>query len=298
MNGVREADLAGRLIGSGSAHAAPDGNRRRIFEIEPAEDSNRIHGMKDGRLSRVGQGRGQIEAFDARMKVRGIQADDFGVLGGGFRKQVLVGREHVAEPHPGAIGVAAGPHDVAFDKNGVLVIGRNRVDSNSIAIADFKGLESLGHFRGVFDFRDIHAQHRLLVVGHHALHFDVPERRGGKKAAGKLEHAGQRVLLPQFVDRRTANHSLYRHFRTDRRDLHGVSIFQPLQVRLHSMQEEVIQIHGFDELRAAIMLQNPHGPPRRRSARGEQRIERRGKRADVVRAGIRDIADFINTNRA
>ena len=46
------------------------------------------------------------------------------------------------------------------------------------------------------------------------------------------------------------------------------------------------------------MLQNAHRPARRRAARGKQRIERRGKGTDVVRAGIRDIAHFINSDRA
>jgi len=207
---------------------------------------NRVHGLQDGRLSRIGKGSGQFEAFHTRMEVRRVKANNFGVLAGWFRKQVLVRRDHIGDPHPCTEGVAAGPYDMALDENRVLVVGHDRVDSDSIAIVDFKGLEFFCHFRSVFDLRDIHAQHRLFIMGHHALHFDVAQRGGWKKATGKFERTRQSLLIPQLVDRRAANHSFDSHFWADRRDLNGVAVFQPLEIRLDSMEEKVIHIHGLN----------------------------------------------------
>jgi len=87
----------------------------------------------------------------------------------------------VGDPHVRTEGVPPRPYDMTFHVNRVLVVRHNREDPDPIAIVDFKGLEFLRHFRGVFNLRDIHAQHRLFIHGPHALHLsDVPAARGGR----------------------------------------------------------------------------------------------------------------------
>ena len=82
---IGQMDLARGLIGSREAHIAQNGDCRWIFEVKPAEDSNRVHGLEHRRLSRIGKGSGQIEAFDTRMKVWRVEANDFGILSRGLR---------------------------------------------------------------------------------------------------------------------------------------------------------------------------------------------------------------------
>ena len=181
--------------------------------------------------------------------------------------------------------------------NRVLVIRHDREDSDPIAILNFKRLQFFRYLRSVLGFGNIHAQHRLSFVGYQTLYFDVPQRGGREKSAGKFQHARQSLLVAQFVERRAANHPFDSHLRPNRRDLNGVAILQPLQVRLHSVEEKVIHIHGLHQLRAAVMLQDSHRTALCRPARREQRVQWCGKRTDVVGAGIGDIAHFIDPDR-
>ncbi len=64
------------------------------------------------------------------------------------------------------------------------------------------------------------------------------------------------------------------------------------------MQKQFVSVHLLDQLLAAIMLQAA-----KRSARGnascrKQRIERSGKRADVVGSGLRHLSDHVHADGA
>src|SRR6266852_3717603 len=140
MNGIAQSYLACRRICSGRTHISPDSDRRRVLEIKSAEDSNSIHGVENGRLGRIREGVGQIEAFDTRMKVRRIEANDFGILSCGLRQQVPISRDHDGDTHVRTERVPARSNDVTFYVNRVLVVRHDREDPYPIAILDFEGL--------------------------------------------------------------------------------------------------------------------------------------------------------------
>ena len=104
---------------------------------------------------------------------------------------------------------------------------------------------------------------------HNALHFDVTQRGGGQKAARQFQHTRQSLLFKQLINRRAADHPLDGDLRSDRRHLHRIAVFQPRKVRLHSMQQKVIDIHRLDQLRAAIVFKDAHGPALRWPASDE-----------------------------
>ncbi len=71
-----------------------------------------------------------------------------------------------------------------------------------------------------------------------------------------------------------------------------------LQIGPNPVEQQVIGIHFFDKLLAAKMLQRAQGTSGSNSSRSEERIQRGGQRADVVRAGFGYISNHVDTNRS
>ena len=64
------------------------------------------------------------------------------------------------------------------------------------------------------------------------------------------------------------------------------------------MKQQIVHVHRLNQLVVPVMSYNPERTLRRRAAGHEKRIERSGKRTDVVGAGTRHVADFIHPDRA
>src|SRR5579864_5572981 len=131
-------DLARCLVSSGRADFAEHRDRRRIFEVKSAEYSNRVHRMQYGSLGRIVKSIRQIKSFHTGVEVRHIQANDFRVLSGGFRQQILVRGNYVGNTHISMIGESTWPHDVPFNINRVCVVWNDWIDSNSISVVNFE----------------------------------------------------------------------------------------------------------------------------------------------------------------
>src|SRR5580704_918616 len=63
------------------------------------------------------------------------------------------------------------------------------------------------------------------------------------------------------------------------------------------MQQEIVQIDNLHQLISTIVLHNPQRSLWRWTASHKQRVQRRRKRADVIRPWICDVSDFIHANR-
>jgi hypothetical protein len=158
----------------------PNGDDRRVLKVKPAEDTQGIHRAKDGRLRGVSQRITEVETLNTGPVIRRIETNDFCVLGGGFRKKILIRGENVCHPHVWLVRIAAGANDMPFQINGVLVVGRDRKDPDHVAILDFESFQLFRHLGCVASIRDVQTQHRLLFMGDQALDFYVPEGGGGK----------------------------------------------------------------------------------------------------------------------
>jgi hypothetical protein len=93
-------------------------------------------------------------------------------------------------------------------------------------------------------------------VGYQTLYFDVTQGSGGKEAPCKFENVRQIFFVSQLVNRGASNHSFNGHLRPNRRHLNGVAIFEPLDIRLYSMEQEIVNVDGLNQLVATIMIQD------------------------------------------
>src|ERR1700688_3113914 len=129
-------DLARCLVSSWCADFAKHGDSWRILEVKLTEDPNRVHRVQNGGLTRIVEGIRQIKTLHAWVIVWRVQANDFRVLGSGLRQQIFVRGNYIGNPHIRTIRETAWSHDMPFDINRVLVIGNDRVDSNSITVVN------------------------------------------------------------------------------------------------------------------------------------------------------------------
>ena len=129
-----------------------------------------------------------------------------------------------------------------------------------------------------------------------ALDFDVAERRDRQNPARQVQNVRECLFVAEFVHGGTPHHSLDDHLRPDRRHQNGIAVFQSLNVALHSVEQEVIDIDRLHQPVTAVMFQNTHRPAGRRTTGGKQSAERRGERANVVGSRSGDVADFIDSN--
>ncbi len=77
----------------------------------------------------------------------------------------------------------------------------------------------------------------------------------GKIPPARSRRIGERAFSAQFVHRRPAHHSAHRHLSAHRRNQQRVAVFQPLEIGADAVQQQIIGVHFFDELLAAIMFQ-------------------------------------------
>ncbi len=122
---------------------------------------------------------------------------------------------------------------------------------------NFERFQPLGNFRRACVVRYVDAEHRLFIVGDQSLHFDVPQSSGRKQTSGQFQNARQRFFVAQFINCGTSNHAFDRHLRPDRRHLNCIPIFESLDICLHPMEQEIVDIDGLNELIATIVVKNP-----------------------------------------
>ena len=79
-----------------------------------------------------------IEALDAGVKIRRIQANNFCVVRRRFGEQVGVGGDQIRHFHSGFIRIAPGPAAHALQVNRVFVVGGDREDVDLIAVLDLE----------------------------------------------------------------------------------------------------------------------------------------------------------------
>src|SRR5208282_5680956 len=166
MDGVAQMNLTRRGVGPRSTYLAPNRNRRRILKIKPAENSNGIQGMEDGRLRGICQSVRQIKTLYAGMKIWRVEMNEFGVSARGFRQQVVVGCNHVSDPHIRPIRVPARTNDMALKINRVLVVRCDGKNPDAIAVVNRERLKGFRYLRIAVSFGNVQAQHRLFLVGH------------------------------------------------------------------------------------------------------------------------------------
>src|ERR1700742_113568 len=98
------------------------------------------------------------------MKIRSIDSNDLGVLACGLRQNIFVRRHQVGYMHILFEGVATRTNDMALKVYGVQISGSDWEHSNSVAVLNLKRLEFLRDVRVSVAFRDVEAEHRLVLV--------------------------------------------------------------------------------------------------------------------------------------
>ncbi len=232
------------------------------------------------------------------MEIWCVDSNDLGILVCRFWQQVLIGTDQVGHVHIGLVRVTPRANDVPFEIDRVQISRSDREHTDAVPIVNFECLKLFRNLCVPIAFRNIEAHHRLVLVSDETLHLDVPQRRCRKEAARQLQHRREILFILQFVDRRTAHHTVHCHLRTDRRYLNGIAIVELQKIRSHAVQKQIVEIDFLHQLAAAEMLDDAHRAFLCRAARNKQSVQRRGERTDVVCTGIRDITDFINSNCA
>src|ERR1700752_5326809 len=87
---VAQTNLTRSSKRSWSAHIAPHRYHWRILEVEPAVYADGVHRPEHRSLFGIRQRTGKVETFHARVIVRLVQPNDFGVLRSRFRGQIFV----------------------------------------------------------------------------------------------------------------------------------------------------------------------------------------------------------------
>ena len=134
-------------------------------------------------------------------------------------------------------------------------------------------------------------------MGDDALHLDVAEGAGVEHAAGELQRLGKIAFVIQFVDRGTAHHAFDGQLRAERRNHNGIAGLQPFEIRTNSVQKQIVEVDFPDQLRAAVVAQNPQRSPSGGAAGLVERIERRGQRTDVISARAQHVPHHVNPHR-
>lgn len=193
-------------------------NIRRAFEIETTEDSHRVQTIQRRRGGRIGQCSVEIEALDAGVKIRRVQANNFCVVRRRLGEQVGVGRDQVRNLHLRFIGVAPRPQHMPLQENCIFVVGGNREYVDLIAVLNLEALQLFVNHPVVRIRRKVQSEHGAFFVGFDALHFDVSKSCRWKNTSRQGQHVCQRCFVKQFVETRATHHSFDRHFRSERRD--------------------------------------------------------------------------------
>src|SRR5215467_14618834 len=122
MDRVAQMRLPRRAIFSGPPHLTSDPYARRGFKIKTAENPHGVEGMDLGRGFRPGKRRSQVETFHARAEIRGVQANDLGIVGRRLGKQILVGPDEVGKFHSLLVGIAPWPEHmpIKVDRKSVV----------------------------------------------------------------------------------------------------------------------------------------------------------------------------------
>src|ERR1700692_3768166 len=97
----------------------------------------------------------------------------------------------------------------------------------------------------------------------------MAQRGGGKKTACQFENACQSSFVSQLINCWAADHSFDSHLRSYRRNLNGIAVFESLDICLHSVKQEIVNVDSLHQLVAVIVLQNSQRSARRRSSRNE-----------------------------
>src|SRR5215467_13788729 len=114
-------NLSGSAIGARSANFTEDGNFGHRLEIKPCKYTNRVQRLELGSGLRVFQRRAKVKAFYGRMVVGWIEANDFRISCSWLRQQIRVRSDHLGQPHVRVIREFAGPQNVAFEIDSILI---------------------------------------------------------------------------------------------------------------------------------------------------------------------------------
>ncbi len=126
--------------------------------------------------------------------------------------------------------------------------------------------------------------------------FDLDLTQGGcdRYTASHGKQLGELGLALEFVHRGPAHHSGDGNERPNGRNHDGIAGLQMFDGLAYAIQQQIVKIHLADELLSAVVLDHTQRTGRGRSAGGVQRVQRRGKRADVVGSGALDISHNID----
>src|SRR4029077_19175183 len=100
----------------------------------------------------------------------------------------------------------------------------------------------------------------------------MPKRRRWQDATSEVEHFCERAFTVQLVDGRSPDHSIHSDLWSQRWDEQRVAILQAVHIGPHSVQKQVVSIHFFHELLAAIVFKSPERAARCYSSSGKQRV--------------------------
>src|SRR5260370_6648336 len=185
-------NLSGSAIGARSANFTENGNLGHCLEVEPRKYTNGVERLELGSRFRVFQSGTQVKAFYCRMVVRWIEADDLRVSSGRLRQQIRIGSDHFGQLHVLVIGEFAGPQDVTFEIDSVLIKRSDWENVDGIARLDGELRQLLLRFgRIATRGRYVQTQHRVRFVCFEALHLDVSQGRGWQNSTRQLQRCGQ-----------------------------------------------------------------------------------------------------------
>jgi len=226
-------------------------------------------------------------------KIRWIQANDFPVVRRRFRKEFLytMQGDRSASSHRGRSTARASERVLQVD--GVLVVGRDRENMNFIAVLNPEGGEL--RWCGVVR-RQIQTQHGALFVRFEALHFDVAQSGRRQDASGKFEHIRDRFFRHSARKSPAASPFPHGNLRAYRRHQQGVARSRASLRPRDTMQKQIVPSISSSSCRPRMCSENAR-TARRRSPGGHKRVQRRGKRADIVSSGLLDFSHNVHANR-
>src|SRR6266436_951869 len=134
----------------------------------------------------------------------------------------------------------------------LLVIWSDRKDMDFVAILDLerRQLRCIPVFRG-----EVEAQHAALFVSFETLHIR------------------ERFLVAELVNCWAPHHARHGYLRSNGRHHQSVAVLEFLGVWSDTTKEQVVRVHLFEQLAAAIMLKKAEGSARRHSIGSHYCIE-------------------------
>src|SRR6266478_757869 len=133
----------------------------------------------------------------------------------------------------------------------LLVIWGDRKDMDFVAILDLerRQLRCIPVFRG-----EVEAQHATLFMGFETLHLDVLKCRGGQNATCETQDVRERFLIAELVNCWAPHHARHGYLRSNGRHHQSVAVLELLGFWSDTTKKQIVRVHLFEQLAAAIML--------------------------------------------